>query len=226
MPKLHEYAIHVFSERTDLTLASYHRELKRQQKEREFYKVFSEEFFNGREINQAYQDMLQETHLAPIPAETIIEYPHAVSNFIHHNNVLAAQYTVQYLSKRRKAPVLVSNVGKLSEPGIPEEQALCLYFGFENKCISQIEIESAGQSVTVKSKGINELRTQLGFLLPDNSILFSPLDGKTPFEIIPKLSEELGIFLGDTQLEEYLNRCTLKKSIETWRFFKSERFQL
>lgn len=205
-----ESAIHVFSTRTDLTVQAHSRDLERFQRERKFHKAY-------------FEDLAPvETCYGPIPTATVLEYPHAVSRF--YDIITTYQYLAKVYSKSRKAPVLVSIVGKLLEPGEPEKQALCLYWGFENKCIAQIEIESDGQIISVEAQGVHELKKQLGFLLPENSILFSPLEDKKPFDIIPTLSEELGIFLGDIQLEEYLKRCILKKSIDTWRFYKSERF--
>ena len=152
-----------------------------------------------------------------VPESTVIQYPHAVSYFCHLG--LAYDYIAQIYSKRRHAPVLVSIVGRMTGYGAAESQALRLYWGFDGACISNIETISDGNTITVHQEGLDVLKTKLGDLLPNNSVLFSALGKEQPIDISRKLSAELGVFLGSTALDDYLKNLVLKKQFKHGKLY-------
>ena len=191
--KLVQGSIHVFTDRPDLTVAAFCRELKYQA-----------------EHCLQYQK---------IPASTIIQYPNAVSCFCHLG--LSYDYIAKMYSRKRNAPVVVSIVGRMSEPGGRESQALILYWGLENKCIAQIETISDGQTISAKCEGIDALKDKLDWLVLNDSVLFTSLGHAEPLKIVSALSDELGIFLGGRVLDDYLKKCCLKKELKLGRVYKS-----
>lgn len=154
-----------------------------------------------------------------VPESTVIQYPHAVSYFCHLG--LAYDYIAQIYSKRYHAPVLVSIVGRIAGYGVAESQALRLYWGFDGACISSIETISNGNTITVYEEGLDVLKTKLGNLLPNNSVLFSALGKEQPIDISRKLSTELGVLLGSTALDDYLKNLVLKKQFEHGKLYIS-----
>ena len=152
-----------------------------------------------------------------VPESTAIQYPNAVSYFCHLG--LSYDYIVQIYSKRYHAPVLVSIVGRMAGYGVAESQALRLYWGFDGACISSIETISNGNTITVYEEGLDALKTQIGNLLPNNSVLFSALGKEPPIDISLKLSTELGVFLGSTALDDHLKNLTLKKQFEHGKLY-------
>lgn len=103
--------------------------------------------------------------------------------------------------------------------GAAESQALRLYWGFDGACISNIETISDGNTITVHQEGLDVLKTKLGDLLPNNSVLFSALGKEQPIDISRKLSAELGVFLGSTALDDYLKNLVLKKQFKHGKLY-------
>lgn len=191
--KLLQGAIHIFTDRPDLAVAAFCRELNYQANHRAPYEKISE--------------------------SVVIKYPNAVSYFGHFG--LSNDYIAKMYSKKRKAPVVVSIVGRiLGLKGI-EPQALRLYWGLENKCIAQIETISDGRTISVECEGIDVLKDKLAGVIPGDSILFTPLGEVEPLKVASILSDELGIFLGDVPLEDYLKKCVLKKELELGRVYEA-----
>lgn len=191
--KLLQGAIHVFTDRPDLTVKSFCRELN-----------------------------YQAAHKVPyeyIPASTIIQYPNAVSWFCHLG--LAYDYIAKMYSKKRKAPVVVSIVGRVPGFGQRETQGLKLYWGIDNKCITQIETISDGKSISVKCEGIDVLKEKLAQLVLSDSVLFKSLGDIEPLSVAAELSNELGVFLGGIELDIYLKKCILKKELELGQVFQA-----
>lgn len=191
--KLLQGSIHIFTDRPDLAVESFCRELKYQAKH-----------------SLAYED---------IPTSSIIQYPNAVSCFCHLG--LSYDYIAKIYSKKRNAPVVVCIVGRMSEPEGRESQALKLYWGMENKCIAQIETISDGQAISVKCDGMDVLKDKLDWLVLNDSVLFTSLGHAEPLSIASALSDELGVFLGGTELDGYLKKCVLRKELKLGRVYKA-----
>lgn len=191
--KLLQGAIHIFTNRPDLAVASFCRELNRQANQSGMYEK--------------------------IPASFIIKYSNAVSCFCHLG--LSYDYIAKMYSRKRKAPVVVSIVGRISGLKGLQPQALQLYWGMENKCIAQIETISDGRTISVKCEGIDLLKNKLDWIIPDDSILFTSLGQVEPLKVASALSNELGIFLGDVALEDYLKKCALEKELELGQVYEA-----
>ena len=193
--KMLQGAVHVFTDRPDLTVKAFRRELKYQENHKTVYER--------------------------IPQSTIIQYPMAVSYFCHLG--LSYDYIAKMYSNKRKSPVVVSIVGRSSGMNNEESQVLRLYCGVENRCIAQIETISEGQTILVKkSEGLEDLKNRLGWLIPTDSLLFTSLSDTAPLKIASALSSELGIFLGDVDLDSYLKKCRLRESLELGTIYDAE----
>ena len=75
--------------------------------------------------------------------------------------------------------------------------------------------------VVLYEEGLDVLKTKLGNLLPNNSVLFSALGKEQPIDISRKLSTELGVLLGSTALDDYLKNLVLKKQFEHGKLYIS-----
>lgn len=184
-------AIHIFTDRPDLAVKSFYRELEYQNKHKSEYECISKSI--------------------------IIQYAHAVSSFCHLG--LAYDYIAQTYSKQRKAPVLVSIVGVRTELNGSCTQGFRFYWGFENECITVMEAFEENHILTWECNGVHNLKNKLNGLIQEDSVLLTPLNLKKPLDVVFSLSNELGIFLGGMELCSYLEQCKLTKKHELGDFY-------
>lgn len=186
-------AIHIFTERPDAVAKS---------------------IYNG-----LCHQMTRLTEYETLKASTIIQYPHAVSYFCELN--LSYDYIAMTYSRQKKAPVLVSIVGKKVNHGLEVEEALRLYWGNEGKCISQIETFSKGNAISIQAEGIETLKDEFKEVFPNCAEVTATLGNDSPLCFAEKLSNELGIYLGGVALKEYVEKLSLKKEMSACSLYKS-----
>ncbi len=68
---------------------------------------------------------------------------------------------------------------------------------------------------------MEQFREKLGHLVPPDSILYR-LEGKAPLDCLSALEKELGIFLGRTDLAEFIRYCELLKEHLYASFYQAE----
>ena len=188
--------MHIFSSRGDLVTRSFEKELETQLKYQDSQNQTDKMF------GLPSRDLV-------LPKTTIIQYPHAVSWFGELG--LSRDYLVKIMWKKHKSPVLICMAGRIVGPGKMESQGMNMYWGNENNHICEVRMRKDSFKSMVNYNGIDQLKQQLGYLLPGKSILYSPLETADPLGVALAVGRELGIFLGGTPLDDFLAGCKLEK---------------
>ena len=218
--KLLNGGIHIFTQHPDLAMRAFYREAEQYRKDEEAHRE-GMEFLAS--LDDAFTERCQkeiESFRKSHPHLIVIQYPEAVSCFVERF-FLSPDYMAASLSGRRKARVLVSVVGHMTDLPGDEEQVFQMFWGFEKKCVAQIRLFARGAEITCKSSGMEQFREKLGHLVPPDSILYR-LEGKAPLDCLSALEKELGIFLGRTDLAEFIRYCELLKEHLYASFYQAE----